>query len=449
MILVLLVFLFEGITCRVFGINNASDETCLIVSQVLMLINTGVLFAYIVKRYNEYDQIVVFALLLSLVFKVSLLLWDYYGTSIFVLPNSHLDSESFHRGAVYFARFNTQKVENYSYVIGWIYRFFGVQRITAQYSNVILSFAGIDIFERIINVFEITSEGKKRSLIIAALLPNYAIISAILIRECIISVILCLALYYYALWWKNGLFIYLAIAELISLSACWFHSGAIAVTIGMSISLIISRKDDNGDRYLSVGISSVVLSIFLFFGFMYLFDALSESILKRFHGLDMNTIDNYIEGHNFYTETEGTTSSYSAGFGGRSGIIGIVINSPIRILYFLWAPMPWRIRGISDVMAFLGSSLFYGGVFFYSIWILIRKSLLVEERSKILAVLIIALCAATVFAWGVDSAGSALRHREKFYYVFLLLLALLQLKDRNKDRTVKGKKSIQVSSYLR
>lgn len=449
MIFVLLVFLFEGITCRVFGINNATDETCLIVSQILLLINSGVLFAYIVKRYNEYDQIVVFVLLFSLVFKVSLLLWDYYGTSIYTLPNSHRDSESFHRGAVYFARHYTQKVENYSYVIGWIYRFFGVQRITAQYSNIILSFAGIDIFERITNIFKINTEGKRRALIIAALLPNYAIMSAILIRECIISVILCLALYYYALWWENGTLTYMVIAELISLGACWFHSGAIAVTIGMAISLIITRKDIDGDRYLRIGISSIIFSVLLFVVFMFLFDFLSDSLLKRFHGLDLNTIDTYIEEHNFYTETEGMSSSYSAGVGGYTGLRGIIINSPIRILYFLWSPMPWRIRGFGDVLAFLGSSLFYGGVFFYSIWMLFRKSVLANNKSKILAVLIIALCAATVFAWGVDSAGSALRHREKFYYIFLILFALLQVKDSNKGRVVIGKKSKQVFSYLR
>ena len=36
----------------------------------------------------------------------------------------------------------------------------------------------------------------------------------------------------------------------------------------------------------------------------------------------------------------------------------------------------------------------------------------------------IALCAALIFAWGVSNAGTAVRHREKFMTVYILLIAL-------------------------
>jgi hypothetical protein len=54
----------------------------------------------------------------------------------------------------------------------------------------------------------------------------------------------------------------------------------------------------------------------------------------------------------------------------------------------------------------------------------------------LVAVLVIALCGALVFAWGIDSAGSALRHREKFYFVYLLLYGVLK-----KSHTKDGKKT--------
>ena len=37
---------------------------------------------------------------------------------------------------------------------------------------------------------------------------------------------------------------------------------------------------------------------------------------------------------------------------------------------------------------------------------------------------IIALCGALIFAWGVSNAGTAMRHREKFLMVYMLLIAL-------------------------
>ena len=425
MIAVLLLFFEEGLLCYLFGMNSANDETCVIVSLVLMAINTAALFIYITKRYESYRVEVSYALILSLIFKVSLLLWDYYGTSIFILPNSHIDSEQFHRGAVYFAQYGINRVENYSYVVGLIYRFFGIQRMTAQFFNVILSFIGIDVFERIMHKFDISETGRERALFICALLPNYAIMSSILIRECVISVILCIALYFFSCWWSDGSLIYLLFAEVVSLSACWFHSGAIAVTIGMAIAVVITRKNNEGVRYLSVGITSVLLSVVLFIVFMYLFNVLSDSLLKRFHGLDIDVIDNYINEHNFYTETDGSSSSYAAGTGGISGIAGVIINSPVRILYFLWAPMPWRFRGIQDLIAFIGSSMFYGGTVTAGIYSLLRRSENQRDISRVTVVLVIALCAALVFAWGIDSAGSALRHREKFCFIYLLLFALL------------------------
>lgn len=426
MILILMLFLEEGILCKLFNISNATEEICLVVSLFLLIINTVALFVYINQRYQEYDAVVCYMLVFSLIFKVSLLLWDYYGTSIFVLPNSHIDSESFHRSAIYFAQYGVRRVENYSYVVGWIYRFFGIQRITAQYFNVILSFWGIDILERTLRNFDLSDKCIERTLIIASILPNYAIISAILIRECIISFILCVALYYFSFWWATGSFFYFIVAELVSMIACWFHSGAIAATIGMAIAVVVVRRGEDGTHHLQIGFTSIVLSILLFVVFMYLFDALSDSILKRFHGLDIEVIDEYIDDHHFYTEVESPSSAYSAGRGGINGVRGIIINSPIRILFFLWSPMPWNLRGLNDLIAFIGSSMFYGGVMTASLTQIIRRKIDNKLLSPLIVLFIIAFCGALVFAWGVDSAGSALRHREKFFYIFLLLYAVYE-----------------------
>ena len=235
MTIVLLSFLFEGLMCYTFGLNSATDDAGLSVSILLLTINSIILFVYIVRRYRDYDIIVSYVMVISLLLKVALLLWDYYGTSIFILPNSHLDSEGFHNGAILFAKHQSTRVENYSYVIGCLYRLFGVQRITAQFSNVILSFVGIDLLERMLVLLEIDDNARKITLFFAALLPNYLIISAILIRECLISVILCISLYMFVKWWKHGGAFNCIISLIVPLAASYFHSGAIALTIGITI----------------------------------------------------------------------------------------------------------------------------------------------------------------------------------------------------------------------
>lgn len=429
MFIIISAFIVEGLLCSALGMRTASTDICEIVSLILMQVNAILLCWYVATRYREYRRNVIFALIMSVMLKVFLVLWDYYGTSIFILPNSHVDSESYHRGAIAFAHNFSGSVENYSYVVGIIYYLFGVQRMTAQFLNVILSFWGISILEKCLREFRIQQESREYTLMFAALLPNYLLMSSILIRECLISVIICGALYFFIRWWKSGRTAYFVLSFLTVLSACYFHSGGIAVAIGISIALALTvNSHDESYRRLNVSVKTVMVTILMFVFFMFLFNSLSDSLLKKFGGLETERIESYIDDHNIYESNEGEgsdSSTFTAGFSGYSGWQGIIINSPIRIVYFLWVPMPWDMRGVSDLIAFFGSSLFYGGTFFRAVRLCFVQWDYSDKKALLVAMTLVALSAAMVFAWGVDSAGSALRHREKFYFVFLFLYCLV------------------------
>lgn len=422
---IFMTFILEGIACAAIGMPSASIETCNIVSIFLLFINALVMVSYLSRRYKKYDRAVMKAMLLSLLLKVLLILWDYYGVNIFVLPNSHADSESYHWMGINFARYG-RRVENYGYLVGMIYKFFGVQRMTAQYLNVIFSFIGISYLARTLEVLDVEETVKNKTLKFAAFLPNYLIIASVLIRECIISMILSISIYHFAKWWKRNNTTDLIFSMAFSLGACYFHPGAVAVTIGTAIVLILTKPNPDGGRKFNIGIKSVVLSMLFFAVFMFMFDEFSDSIFHKFGGMTIESIDNYIEDHDFYSGEGDDSSKYYAGVEGYSGITGILINSPIRMIYFLWVPMPWDFRGIGDIIGFLGSSLFYGGTAFAGIYQVFKRRGKPGDKTRLIAFLIIALCGAFVFAWGTESAGSALRHREKFYYVYLTLFAALQ-----------------------
>jgi len=49
----------------------------------------------------------------------------------------------------------------------------------------------------------------------------------------------------------------------------------------------------------------------------------------------------------------------------------------------------------------------------------------VKNKNTIIVVLLIVIIGLVVFAWGVSNAGTALRHRDKFIGLFILLLALV------------------------
>lgn len=421
-----LIYIFEGLICALIGMPSASVGTCNTMSLLLLVINSLILAGVLSKRYKEYGQKIVQAMLLSLLFKVFLILWDYYGTSIFILPNSHSDSESYHNHAIMYAQYGW-KESNYQLLVGIIYKFFGIQRMTAQYLNVVFSFIGIDFLARSLQVLEFDEEVQHKTLKFAAFLPNYLIMASVLIRECLISMIISVSLYCFSKWWKYGKLRDMMLALSFSLFACVFHPGAVAVTIGFAVCLILTKTKKEGGREINIGPQSVILAVVFVGVFMFMFDQFSDTIFRRFGGMTMESIEGYIDDHDFYgSNNTGNSSKYYAGVSGYSGITGILINSPIRMIYFLWVPMPWDFRGIGDIIGFLGSSLFYGGTAFAGIYQVLKRRGKQGDKTRLIAFLIIALCGAFVFAWGTDSAGSALRHREKFYFVYLLLFAALQ-----------------------
>ena len=117
-------------------------------------------------------------------------------------------------------------------------------------------------------------------------------------------------------------------------------------------------------------------------------------------------------------------AAYNAGFAINNTALNLIVNTPIRMLYFVVSPMPWDWRGLQDIIAFFFSSTVFGYAYYSSIVNLKKKLGTKEKRTLILSFLIFALCSAAVFAWGVSNSGSALRHREKFLFIYIVLIGL-------------------------
>ena len=124
-------------------------------------------------------------------------------------------------------------------------------------------------------------------------------------------------------------------------------------------------------------------------------------------------------------------SGVSAGaYGGSAYLVGqqnettlqVVINTPIRMLNFIAAPVPWTWRGPNDIIAFFTSTLIYVAALYYSYKVIRMNN--AKSKNLVIALLICAFIAMIIFAWGVSNAGTAMRHREKFLPLFITMLAI-------------------------
>ena len=96
----------------------------------------------------------------------------------------------------------------------------------------------------------------------------------------------------------------------------------------------------------------------------------------------------------------------------------LVYKTPLRAIYFLFAPFPWNVSKKSHLIGMFDGFLYIGMIF------LILKNIKTILRNPALKlILIILICYFFVFGIGVGNFGTGLRHRAKFVIALILLAA--------------------------
>ncbi len=98
----------------------------------------------------------------------------------------------------------------------------------------------------------------------------------------------------------------------------------------------------------------------------------------------------------------------------------LIYKIPIRTIYFLFSPFPWKITKVEHTIGVLDAFLYT--VLAYLIF-LNRRTILKDPTLRTL--LIIALFYCATFGLGVGNFGTAIRHRSKLVILLILLAAPL------------------------
>lgn len=353
-------------------------------------------------------------LCLSYIIRVIFVFWDRYCRNIFMFPNSGRDTGSFDIWARDFIANGMAGHGGYSAVLGWIYKLFYPNPLWGQYFNVIASILTIVVVYRILCKLDIEQKYKTYAVLIMCFMPNYLIMSAILLRESFIALLLAIAIYYLLEWWYSNCWKNIIISIVSVLAATYLHSGTIAYVVAI---LIIVALGGNSARKFKFKLSTVLLvSVGVAF-LLFIYNYYGDIFFNYMGGL--NSIEDIANKSEVYA-TGG--SAYSVYIVDDNSTLGFIINSPLRVFYFLASPLPWDWRGINDIIAFVGSGLFYMISVYYGFKAVSIKT--VKNRNIIIIMMIIAISNSIIYSWGVSNAGTALRHRDKFIANFTLLLVL-------------------------
>ena len=358
---------------------------------------------------------------LGFFFRLFLLFFDLYGQWIMVLPNSGADANVFYGWAENYMREGGWTRTVFPKVMGFIMRYIGQSRLYMQFLVMLCSVLSICVFAGLLYDLDIAYNVKYRAVAIISILPNFAILSSIFLRESIVTMLLTLSIACFVMWYKGRPFYWIVLAVVFDLTAAIFHSGAAGLILGYMVVLLLY---DRRWRRFHVNIINIIPVAIVGLVITYLYLNYAETFFGKV--LSIETLSDIAN------TTSVGASSYSEYVGNSNSISSMVLYTFPRIFYFLFSPFPWQWRGIRDIIAFLFSSAFYLWAV-KDAWDCIRCH--GKNRNIVIALLIILFCVVFVFAWGVSNTGTAARHREKMVIIFGLVWALSH--NGNRDRWVK------------
>lgn len=416
---ILIAYLFSGQPWFQPNLNRISWVIIAVVSAVFII---EVCSKYTKdKYYNKYSIMII---LLGFFARIFFLWWERNYRHIFNLIHSGPDAYAFIL-YVYIALqvghtdyFRSSEAMNYVYILFYLMQMVGLQRILAQFLNLLLGVSSIFIAFSAVKKLNISVTSANLMITLAMLMPNFMFLNVVLLREAFIVFFITISIYLFIVWFKKDSLFILILSFIALLGAAHFHRASIAVAGGYVVTYIFYDRKNNSfkPRPFSIVAATIMLVLYL------IVNAVPGiAIFAAFQDL---TIDHFID---FATETRPDLlgeAGYRAFIPLGNPYLEFVVNSPIRMLYLIFSPMPWYWRNMGDIIAFVLVSIPYMVFYFMTIRYLILNKKRSENKNLIIALLITSMFSIWVFSWGTRNAGTAMRHRDKFLMQHIIMLTL-------------------------
>ncbi len=317
----------------------------------------------------------------------------------------------------------------YGRMLSWLFAWCGTTKAMAVYINILFGLTSIWFLYKCLD--KIKAPRRLRILLLwaLALFPYSVYYSSVLLREAMVGTFAAAALYCALCWMEDrqARWVLLCAGSLLAASA--FHAGALFLIIGFA--LFFTFYSHQKGR-LTVGRKSLCVLAAVLAGLALLALLFPGVFLEIFSGR-MN-----LRGVLYTFNMHDGGSAYLTWLNAEN-LWDVIRYSPLKLFYFLFAPLPWDWRGLKDAASFLIDSLSYLCCY----WVILKNTPRSGYKWFLLPMLLGLLVTLLAYGLGAWTAGAAIRHRNKFFPLLLILVALAKAPagPENAGKQTEGEKS--------
>lgn len=375
----------------------------------ILIITSFLLVCTYVYRDKKIDYKIL--VIVGFLVRIFLMYCDYYD--IFIVFGSGMDTERFHAASLYNMYATEEwKITNYTTFLKPIYILSNGSRLIAQYVNVLFGFFTIIITLHILQNFRLDKKTTLFTTILLTLLPNQCCFSAILLREAWIIFFVTLSLMMFVKWFLYGNQTAAIMSIVVVFVASYMHSGVILVLAGYIVAFITYSPRAKRVIFNAKGIILlVIMGIVIVAGSSYL-GIFTEKFSKLEDVDDFIQITNMVsEGGSAYLQWIRTDSVFQS-----------ILFSPIKMIYFLFSPLPADWRGMTDIVAFMLDGI----VYLILVYHIMRNMIKRRDNPLKTYIAISVIFTVFTFAYGTYNSGTAMRHRSKIFPIIVVLYAIVR-----------------------
>lgn len=376
-----------------------------LIGAILIVLTTFYLFLFIMQKKSRFLSRIMF-LAFFLRFILSII-----NAFIWVLPSGRNDAIHFESSGWELASSSSSileimstSAEFYRKFIGVLYYLVGRNPLLVQHISVITGTLLVYLIYRIVQQIFPSNGAPKTAAVIVTLYPGLIQFSVFTRRESLIYFFVALSFLFLLKWLRKGLTSTFIWASIFLVIAALFHSGSIFVGILYLLLYIFYKPKVKrwNISLLKILVSLLIISIVFVFG---------EMIFRKLPEMSIDGL----------AETAGRKAA-----GGRTGylqntqpdsLLDVLIQTPLRSIYFLFTPFPWQIRNTSDIYGFLLDTVPMYLLSFY----MFKGFKILKGKNDIHFILLISFLILTItpFAWGTSNYGTAIRHRQKIVWIII------------------------------